>query len=650
MNNKKVIAWIIGIVGLVIFLTGLVILILNFNTDLKSNIGTILAILGLIICAFNYPIYRYLIRKTKTRKILSLKKSGFTVLKSHYFALIVICIISASLGVEFASSFTLSYFPNPVVSEVIEFSEVVYEGKYEEINSKLNKELAEIKEVTKDNIFARNKGVISDLINSFSNGMIFYNIIQVINTITGSINISLIILLVGFAILYISFWYFILNTIPVITRRIFLEARQYKKLSFRKYLYLIKTKKLVNVANVMFRKFIFLFLWGVTIIMPFIKLYSYKMVEYIVAENPSITPKQAIALSRKMMYGHKMEALLLDLSFIHWEILNLLTLGVLKIIYINAYRTATNIEFYYDVRKQAIENKIEGYELLNDKYLYEYATKSEIESNYEDYYEIINKNLEPVEERKGILGFIERNLGITFESKEYNNKFKLLQNQEYIKGKYNELMEGKIYPNKLNPNHVVEKENNTNYLSRYTVINLIAMFFIIAILGWVWEVILIFMQSGIVANRGAMTGPWLPIYGSGAIIVMLTGYKLRKRPFLEFVFIFVMCGILEYLTSYIMEISTGLRWWDYTGNFLNINGRICLEGLITFGIAGFIVIYFIAPFLDKLLSKIKFQILLPIVVVLITFFTLDLIYSNKNPNIGEGITSKLIINNIFRLS
>ena len=581
------------------------------------------------------------------RKIFELKKAGFKTIKKHYFILTAICFLAAYFGVEFASSYTFTTGPTTAISDVYELSQVVKSGNFEEINNKMHKQLEETKETTKNNVFSRNKGVISYIINSASNGMIFYSIMQTINSVTGSTNTSFMILFVFFFTVYLLLWYFIFNTIPVVIRRVSLEARQYEKVSFRKYLFLFKTKELSNVAEAMFRKFIYLVLWGVTIIMPLIKMYSYKMVEYILAENPCIKPKDAINLSKKMMHGYKRKAFLLDLSFLHLEILSLFTLGIPKILFINAYKTATNTEFYYDVRKHAIENKVEGYELLNDKYLYEYAKKDEIQSKYGGFKKIVEENLEPVIKRKGVIGFIENNFGVTFESKEYNKKLNKIQYQEYIKEIYEGLISGKTYPNKLCPTFISERDNNADYLKRYSLVNLIMIFFIIAIFGYVWEVNLIYIQTGIIANRGAMMGPWLPIYGTGSVLALLLGYKLRKRPLIEFLFIVLICGILEYMTSYVMEISTGLRWWDYTGSFLNINGRICLEGLLTFGIGGSTIVYLIAPFLDKKLSKIKMQIIIPIAITLTLLFAVDAVYSQFYPNIGDGITSEVIKTNRF---
>ena len=65
-------------------------------------------------------------------------------------------------------------------------------------------------------------------------------------------------------------------------------------------------------------------------------------------------------------------------------------------------------------------------------------------------------------------------------------------------------------------------------------------------------------------------------------------------------------GFLEYMTSLIMEIATGgLKWWDYSGYFLNLNGRICAEGLLVFGIGGLAITYAIAPMVDNLVSRVN---------------------------------------------
>ena len=102
-----------------------------------------------------------------------------------------------------------------------------------------------------------------------------------------------------------------------------------------------------NVVLVMFLKNLFLILWGLLFIIPgIIKAYSYRMVPYILKEHPELSGTQAITLSRKMMNGHKWDAFVLDLSFLGWILLSVLTVGILTIFYVGPYINATDAELY----------------------------------------------------------------------------------------------------------------------------------------------------------------------------------------------------------------------------------------------------------------------------------------------------------------
>ena len=96
---------------------------------------------------------------------------------------------------------------------------------------------------------------------------------------------------------------------------------------------------------------------------------------------------------------------------------------------------------------------------------------------------------------------------------------------------------------------------------------------------------------------------------------------------------------VEYFTSFALDVMYNEKWWDYSGYFINLNGRICLEGLLIFGLGGLAISYIIAPMLDNALRKVKKRVLIPILTVLVTIFVIDQIYSWKVPNVGQGITS-----------
>ena len=98
---------------------------------------------------------------------------------------------------------------------------------------------------------------------------------------------------------------------------------------------------------------IYVFLWSLLFVIPgLIKIYSYRMVPYILADDPTIGGKDAITLSRQMMNGHKWNAFVLDLSFIGWELLSVLTAGLLGLFYVKPYEAATGAELYKVLKNQ----------------------------------------------------------------------------------------------------------------------------------------------------------------------------------------------------------------------------------------------------------------------------------------------------------
>ncbi len=127
------------------------------------------------------------------------------------------------------------------------------------------------------------------------------------------------------------------------------------------------------------------------------------------------------------------------------------------------------------------------------------------------------------------------------------------------------------------------------------------LFIIYSIIGWIMEVICSLVNLKKFVNRGFLLGPYCPIYGSGAILITLLLNKYLNDPFTLFIMAILLCGVLEYLTSYGMEKIFHLRWWDYSKKKFNINGRVCLDTIIPFGVLGMIIIYITNPFiLDKL--------------------------------------------------
>ena len=103
----------------------------------------------------------------------------------------------------------------------------------------------------------------------------------------------------------------------------------------------------LNVVKTIFLKDLFTFLWSLLFIIPgIIKSYEYRMIPYILAEDPEMPCSEVFAKSKEMMRGNKWDAFVLDLSFLGWEILSLLTIGILGVFYVNPYRFMTNAALY----------------------------------------------------------------------------------------------------------------------------------------------------------------------------------------------------------------------------------------------------------------------------------------------------------------
>lgn len=123
------------------------------------------------------------------------------------------------------------------------------------------------------------------------------------------------------------------------------------------------------------------------------------------------------------------------------------------------------------------------------------------------------------------------------------------------------------------------------------------LFIIYAIFGWCLEVVGKLIESKKFVNRGFLIGPYCPIYGCGAILITILLKKYTDDPLTLFIMVILVCGILEYLTSYLMEKIFKARWWDYSKKKFNINGRVCLDTIVIFGVLGLFIMYVSNPFL-----------------------------------------------------
>ncbi len=135
-----------------------------------------------------------------------------------------------------------------------------------------------------------------------------------------------------------------------------------------------------------------------------------------------------------------------------------------------------------------------------------------------------------------------------------------------------------------------------------------------SVIGWIYEVLVYFIefQEGFV-NRGFLYGPWIPVYGFGAVAVLLllSGLKERKimlwklnlAPLVIFLGIIVITTVVEWITSYLLEFTTGGWLWDYTIYSIQFEGRIALSTSIRFGIIGILGLYIQQPMMERLVCR-----------------------------------------------
>lgn len=585
----------------------------------------------------------------KSRK--ELKKNARNNLKKHYLIFIVTCVIAAFIGTEFTSSFSIvenKILPESIISEQQKVDQAVKDAlkgetaKSKKATKKIKEEIIEKDKKNQDKVFGRSRGVFAMIINTFSTGTIYVNFIAGMNSIIGHPNITSVILIGCSLLVSFLIWMFFINMYQALSRRIFLEGRIYKRVPMQRFLFLLRTKTWLRTSWTMFVTSAFYSLWCLTIVGIVIKRYSYMLVPYIIAENPKIKTLDAINLSRKMMDGHKWECFKLELSYIGWIILGTVTFGITEVLYSNPYRVAALTEYYVSLRKLAKKQEMPGIEKLNDVYLYETAPQNVLEEEYKDVINALNKSKSNLEKPKGLKRILADCFGISLA----DTKEKEKEEQEEIKQErleiYKNIIQGKEYPMRLftiSEKHQRKRLDTLNYTRRYSIWSLIAIFFTAAIIGWLFEVTLHIIEQGEFVKRGVLQGPWLPIYGYGCILILTVLYKFRKKPLKEFFLIIILCGIVEYCTGvYLEHTFNGTRWWDYSGYFLNIHGRVCAEGLLVFGLGGIILVYMLAPLIDNLLKRVNPKKLIVICCILLSLFIFDHIYSHYYPNEGKGIT------------
>lgn len=153
----------------------------------------------------------------------------------------------------------------------------------------------------------------------------------------------------------------------------------------------------------------------------------------------------------------------------------------------------------------------------------------------------------------------------------------------------------------------------------------IITFYIYGFAGWVWESFLCpILTKHRIRNSGFLIGPIVPIYGVGALVVSLLFSPDESVLSIFIEGAFVAC-IIEYMTSWIMETLYQRRWWDYSDKAFNVNGRVCLEGFLVFGLFSVIAVKYVQPALVQKIVYYDSTLLIVVATALTTTLFIDLV-------------------------
>lgn len=124
---------------------------------------------------------------------------------------------------------------------------------------------------------------------------------------------------------------------------------------------------------------------------------------------------------------------------------------------------------------------------------------------------------------------------------------------------------------------------------------LILYFLIYSMIGYLVEVVYCSFGTHKLVNRGFLHGPWLPIYGIGALLMIGVETMIPDHIVLIFVVAVVLTSVVEYIGSWLLERLFGIKLWDYSAKRFNINGRVCLKNSLLFGVLGLFLVYGVHP-------------------------------------------------------
>jgi len=163
----------------------------------------------------------------------------------------------------------------------------------------------------------------------------------------------------------------------------------------------------------------------------------------------------------------------------------------------------------------------------------------------------------------------------------------------------------------------------------------VLVFFVCSFVGWVYESVWKSIVANEFVNSGFLNGFYLPVYGFGGLLLIFALKKLvckrimlakiNLMPIVMFMLILVLLSALEYFTSVVMELIFHQRWWDYSNDLININGRVSLRNSSILASLGFVFVYGVYPLMKFLCSKMRTKVMRGVATLVAVVFAIDFV-------------------------
>ena len=175
----------------------------------------------------------------------------------------------------------------------------------------------------------------------------------------------------------------------------------------------------------------------------------------------------------------------------------------------------------------------------------------------------------------------------------------------------------------------------------YTQTQWLLLFFRYCLLGWLWETAYVSLRRREWVNRGFLYGPWLPIYGGGAIVVLFVTLPVAANLPLVFLLGMLSATALEYVTGAVMERLFHMRYWDYSNQPLNVNGYVCLPVSLAWGGFSLLMVEFLHPPIDRFILRIPSSAAEAAALLLAVLFTVDVTCSVRSALDTKALLARL---------